>query len=68
MFIKSCPKSRQSVLKSDIFQSSQRSPQLFGLQLLQASSLRYFKIAQSGHTGKYLNWFFFERVLKPLGT
>ena len=47
MFIKSCPKSSHSSFdlpKSDIFQSSQISQQIFGLLLLQ--------VGQYGHTAR----------------
>ena len=39
-------------LKSNIFQNSHRSHQIFGPLLLKDLSLKYSKIAQSGHTAK----------------
>ena len=45
----SCPKVAPS---SNIFQNSHRSHQIFGPLLLKDLSLKYSKIAQSGHTAK----------------
>ena len=71
MFLKSCPMFPKSgyssfYLKSNRFQSSQRSNHILGILLLQKMSLEFFKIAQSGQGANSIKHFTLFIDLGPI--